>query len=111
MLSSFRPVKFGSLRWAMISEMDTAEAFAPIKTLRRELVLSSFLIGIAVLLLSIRLSRSFTRPIIRLTEAAQRVGMGEKNVQLPVKSNDELGFLTDQFNRMTVNLQEQKETI
>ncbi len=110
-LSSFRPVKFGSLRWAMISEMDTAEAFAPIKTLRRELVLSSFLIGIAVLLLSIRLSRSFTRPIVRLTEAAQRVGMGEKNVQLPVKSNDELGFLTDQFNRMTVNLQEQKETI
>ena len=51
-LSSYEPVRFGDHTWALISEIDTAEAFAPVVTLGWALGLSSVLIATVLVAVS-----------------------------------------------------------
>jgi len=66
-------------------------------------------ITLALLIISILLSifiawilvRYITNPVYELESAAEKVAQGDLNVQLPVKSNDEIGHLAGSFNQMT----------
>ena len=51
-LSSYEPVGFGDHSWALISEIDTAEAFAPVVTLGEALGFSSVLIATLLVAIS-----------------------------------------------------------
>ena len=110
MLSSFGPVTIGSQRWAVIAEIDAAEAFAPITALG--LVISAaLLIGLVMVVIGMRLSRSLTQPISALTTAALQVGAGQVIEPLKQTSDDEIGALTEQFNHMAHSLHQQRLTI
>jgi signal transduction histidine kinase len=50
------------------------------------------------------LSRAITRPLRRLTRAAGAVAGGDLEVQVPVRSRDEVGALSRAFNEMTARL-------
>jgi class 3 adenylate cyclase len=52
------------------------------------------------------LTRSVTDPIADLREAANRVGAGDLDVQVPVTSSDEIGSLAQSFNTMVAGLLE-----
>ena len=63
--------------------------------------------GIALILsgaLGLFLSGAIARPVRRLTEAAGAVAQGELDRQVPVRSRDELGRLSQVFNEMTTRL-------
>ncbi len=51
------------------------------------------------------LSRAIARPVRRLTAAAGAVAQGQLDQQVPVRSRDELGRLSQTFNEMTARLQ------
>jgi len=110
-LSSYGPIQFGDHQWALISEIDEAEAFAPIDALARTLIISSLLIGALVVGLAAYFSGQFTKPVISLANAARKVGEGASNISLEVKSTDEIGSLTSSFNDMVENLDSQRRTI
>ena len=110
-LSSYGPLTIGDQRWAVIAEIDTAEAFAPITSLELAISLSTFVIGLVIVGIGIRVSRSLTQPISALTKAALQVGNGVVIEPLDRSSNDELGELTTQFNQMAHNLHQQSLTI
>ena len=55
---------------------------------------------VVVLIVAFLLSRSITRPIVQLSDAAEKVSMGELDVNVTIKSNDEIGDLADSFSRM-----------
>ena len=61
-----------------------------------------------VLLAAIGVTLAFTRrmisPMRKLMRAAKAVGSGNLDVQVPVRSSDELGLLTHTFNNMTQRL-------
>jgi signal transduction histidine kinase len=59
---------------------------------------------LASLLLGAVLARSLTRPLHELAEATRRVAQGALGIQVPVRSNDEIGQLTGSFNRMSADL-------
>ncbi|TMH70430.1 MAG: GAF domain-containing protein [Betaproteobacteria bacterium] len=52
------------------------------------------------------LARSMARPISVLQEGAQRIGAGDLDTQIQMKTGDELETLADQFNAMTAQLRE-----
>ncbi len=54
----------------------------------------------------VTVARSLARPIEILLGAMQRVDRGDYAMQSPVVSDDELGLLTDRFNRMLDGLRE-----
>ncbi|MCF6335833.1 MAG: HAMP domain-containing protein, partial [Spirochaetales bacterium] len=55
------------------------------------------------------LSRSITKPIRALTAAAEEISMKEASPLLPVNSQDELGQMSESFNRMIHSLEHQRE--
>ena len=71
----------------------------------------AFLAGLAVAAgLVFYLSRRLTKPVLALSEAADRVAEGRYDVPLPTtRSNDEIGHLTDRFREMTQRLAEAEE--
>ena len=58
------------------------------------------------ILIAIKLSRSFNRPLQELARAAAEVSKGNYGVQLPLDRRDELGEVAQAFNKMAVNLKE-----
>ncbi len=56
------------------------------------------------LVLGVFLARLLTRPVRELTAAAQGIAGGELEQRVPVRSQDELGLLAAQFNRMSADL-------
>ena len=76
------------------------------------LYLGLFLTAAVLMLLLIRvLSRAVVRPLLRLAQASHSIAEGDfSSPDLPVKSSDEVGRLTDTFNRMKHAMAQQLTT-
>ena len=64
-------------------------------------------VGVAIVL-AVWLSKRITAPVTALTEATQAIAQGE-SATLPVTSSDELGTMSEAFNRMAIALETQRE--
>jgi len=73
--------------------------------LRRLWVMATLIALLLSGLVGLLLSRAIANPVRRLTEAANAVAEGQLDQQVPVKSKDELGRLSQTFNEMTTRLQ------
>ena len=58
------------------------------------------------ILVAMKLSRSFTKPLQSLARGAAEVSQGNYGVQLPLARRDELGEVAQAFNKMAANLKE-----
>lgn len=58
-----------------------------------------------ILLISFVITKSMIKPIRQVEEAMSRVGVGYFNEKLEIKSKDEIGALSQNFNIMTQNVQ------
>jgi class 3 adenylate cyclase len=100
--------------WSLLVEQPIAEAFAPIyATLTRT---AALLCGGAALaaILAVWLARRMTHPIRMLEEGTRRIGAGEFEYRIAIRSGDELEKLAVQFNQMANELavsQERSERI
>ncbi len=73
------------------------------QTVRRIILITVF--GFAVsLLFAFVIYRSITQPVYTLTTAARRIGSGNLDQRIELRSNDELSRLADTFNQMAENL-------
>jgi len=77
------------------------------------LVYIGFLLSVIVLALAIGIvmSRRVTTRIAHLVDATARVGSGDLTVQVPSAVDDEVGDLTQAFNRMVRDIRESRERI
>lgn len=83
-----------------------AKAFGQITRTAFLAALLSFLLASGA---AAALTRFLTRPLKALTEGAQRLEAGERNIQLKVPSSqDELRSLTEAFNNMSAGLERQE---
>ncbi|HXJ31276.1 MAG TPA: cache domain-containing protein, partial [Gemmatimonadales bacterium] len=99
------------LRWAVVSEEPETAAFHQVMRLRRLMLLlpSALLAGIG--LIAYFLGLLIVRPLDRLTKGAAKVAAGDLDVDLPVHSGGEVGYLTMMFNTMVVRLREGREAL
>ncbi|MEL6249095.1 MAG: DUF3365 domain-containing protein [Cyanobacteria bacterium J06627_15] len=61
--------------------------------------------AIAVLLVNLWLKRYVVRPLNRMAATAEAVSLGDTQAEFIKRSDDEVGKLTDSFNRMRLSLQ------
>ena len=103
-LTSVAPIE--PLDWKVFIEQPVSEVFTKLNAsiLRTGLLLLAGLVLSAVA--ASALARSMVRPIRTLDEGAQRIGAGDLDQQIVIKTGDELEALADQFNRMTAQLRE-----
>jgi len=102
-LSAFQTVE--PLGWRVFVEEPLSEAFAPLKSAiwRTALLLVAFLL--LAIATSVLLARRLVRPIESIQAAAAKIGSGALNQRIETPSNDELGALAEEFNRMAARLQ------
>jgi methyl-accepting chemotaxis protein len=99
-LSSYRPLKISGMNWGLLSEIDTAEAFAAVTSIRRLFLFVTIIILIALALIIFAISRTITAPLSRTSDALREISQGEGDLttHLVVKSRDEIGTLASHFN-------------
>ena len=99
------------LDWAVIIEQPVEEAYQPLyaSILRTS---SLLLVGIGMALLaSLLVARRVVTPLRRLRQGVERIGRGDLGFRLELKTGDEIEILADEFNKMTVALQEAYTTL
>lgn len=79
-----------------------------IRRSNRFLLISLLALGGLAVLLSIVFSRKMTRPIKALTSAAAAIEEGDFRSRVGISNDDELGKLSDAFNRMAQKLEVQE---
>lgn len=106
-LSSYAPLQIQGLDWVILSQMDLAEAYAPIYAFQRQILISVTLLILLITLLAMALAHLFVKPVQQLIESARRVSSGELTGIPELKSRDEFGELGQSFNAMVQSLQTQ----
>ena len=95
-----------SLGWHVFVEQPLGEAFAPLySSIFRTIIL--LIVGLALaFLVSLVLARRMVTPIHTLQAGAARIGGGDLDHIIQVRTGDELQALAEEFNRMTAELRE-----
>jgi len=96
-IGNVRGTRYG---WALAIQQNEREAFDILYRERRFAYLLLALTLAGVILIAFLAGRSIVRPIRRLTEAADRISVGELDVEIEVRSKDEIGALGDAIARM-----------
>lgn len=122
LLSFFR----NKLGWTFALETSNAQAIAPIdkrlseikadfdKTIYKILMLIALVLLFIVIIFTFigaRVAKSITKPISNLIDGVKKVSEGDLDINLPNKSNDDIGELTLAFNNMTHSLKKYKQKI
>jgi diguanylate cyclase (GGDEF)-like protein len=99
------------LNWIVVTEIPTAEAFRQVARLRNVTALIVASLFAAVGALGYFLGLLIVRPLDRLTQGAAKVAAGDLDVDLPVVTGGEVGYLTQVFNNMVARLRESHQEL
>ncbi len=107
--ASYAPIP--ELGWAVLVERPTGEAYAPLyASILRTSVLLLVGLGMAVLA-SLLIGRRVLRPVEVLRQGAARLGGGDLDHRLQIRTGDEFEALAAEFNSMAAQLQESHSTL
>jgi methyl-accepting chemotaxis protein len=88
-LKAFVPLEFDGQHWALIAEMDQAQAFAPVRTLMMQILMLGLLTMAAVGVATWLVSRSVMRPLggepQNMAQLAQQLAAGELHLTQPAQ--------------------------
>lgn len=110
-LASWGPLAIEDVKWALVAKIDSAEAFAPIAQLRRDLLIVGGLALLIVAATAAWLSRALLGPLRELTAGVKRFTAGDYTASVPVRTKDEIGELCSAFNGMVGELRQQNVVI
>ena len=110
-LSSYSLLQIEGLKWAILSEIDLAEAYAPIYDFERQLVISATLLMLLVILLAMVMASLFVKPINQLITSARKVAAGQLDAIAVLETEDEFGELAQSFNLMVSSLRDQTDLV
>lgn len=106
-----KPPGEGGFGWVVGVGVDDEDIYAPVQELSNWLfTTSAVILGLAVLF-TFWIAHRTTRPIRDLEQHTRRVGQGDLEARIDVRSRDELGQLAASFNRMTAELKDLQEQL
>ncbi|MBN1573147.1 MAG: HAMP domain-containing protein [Deltaproteobacteria bacterium] len=109
LVSGLKDIGPEGLRVVVFLEED--EAFLIADKIRKGLPYAVIVILIATSIVSFILSDAISRPIKKLTRATELIAKGEFSEEIVPTSSDEIGVLTDSFNRMARELSDSRDFI
>ena len=108
-LSAYMPI--GYRDWALATQVDKADAYAPISRTFFFVVLAGIgFVTLAVILATYGVNR-LLRPFNRLAEATGELARGNYSVRVSEDSADEVGILAHSFNHMATQIEENTRTL
>ena len=103
-LSAYGPLKIPGLQWAIMSEIDEAEAFEPVSTLTHGIITSAIWVMAGILLvvlpLGLLIGRRGAKSFEAIIETAQMAAKGDLTGRVQVSGNEGLGAMGTELNEM-----------
>ncbi|MEO1200135.1 MAG: methyl-accepting chemotaxis protein, partial [Pseudomonadota bacterium] len=95
-ISAAAPFEFLGTTWAVVAELDVAEAYAPIYRMRTSMLLAGLTVLAVIAALAFLLSRTITAPLASITQAMRQLADGDTNVDVdPFERRDEIGMIAE----------------
>jgi len=85
--------------------------FDTIDNMRRDMFIAAVVATFIGCILALYFSLSIVKPVRRLATATTRIAKGEWETTLPIDSRDEVGELTESFNKMSVALMQKRDEL
>ena len=102
--TAFGHVRSNNYGWALVLQQQESEVFVAYnRTQEFALILLASTV-VLVLIIAWFSARAIVSPIMKLTDAAERMSLGELNVKIDIKSKDEIGLLAQAIGRMQTSL-------
>ncbi|MBF0384298.1 MAG: response regulator [Candidatus Omnitrophica bacterium] len=99
------------MKWCLLAEIDTSEAFAPLRKIQLILLLILLVIPFAALAVGIFLGKIITNQLQKLKRGIEVISSGMLFNQIKVDSNDEIGQISRAFNKMANDLKDSVTSI
>jgi len=93
------------LGFVLLAEIDETETLKPILVLQDRIFQTGILITSIMIVFAFVVSKSMSRPLIKLRNAANQVSNGDFDVRTNITTRDEIGELSFAFDSMTEKLQ------
>ena len=90
----------------LLAEIDEAEVEKPIDILQERIFQTGIAITVGMGIVAFLISKSISRPLIKLQSAANKIANGDFGVRTNIKTGDEIGELSTAFDSMVQKLQE-----
>ena len=100
-----------ALGWLVFIERPVEDTFAPLRAATARSIVVLALGLLLAILASVALARRMVAPIRRLQDGAARVGRGDLDHRIDIRTGDELEALADEFNRTTARLQDSQSNL
>ena len=110
-LSSFDRISFGAFDWAILSEIDEAEAFASVRSNTMFMLALMVAIIIVVFFIGSLMGKRMAAPIIDIASVTQSVAEGDLTLEVEKTTNDEIGLLQESISKMVANLSRMARSI
>jgi signal transduction histidine kinase len=94
--------------WIVVAEISEEEAFAPVASLTRKMLLLLAILSGEGILLAILLSRTITKRIVKLHHGTEEIEKGNLDYKVGTKARDEIGQLSRAFDDMTADLKKSR---
>ena len=90
----------------LLAEIDKTEVEEPIEVLQYRIFQTGIAITLGMGLVAFLISKSLSRPLIKLKSAANKITDGNFDVRTNIKTGDEIGELSSAFDSMAKKLQD-----
>ena len=90
--------------WALVLQQEEAEVFKSLDLVQRSALILLACTILVVTIIAWLSARAIVTPVRKLTDAAERMSLGELNVKIDIKSRDEIGLLAQAVGRMQTSL-------
>ncbi|ESP92282.1 methyl-accepting chemotaxis protein [Pseudoalteromonas luteoviolacea] len=105
-LSAYSDLQVFDVRWALLAEIDEAEAFAPVVSLRQTMAIVMVISIVVILFTALWFARSLSRPVHNLVNTMRAVqSRGDFSLRAEISSRDEIGQCAQAFNSLLDALQ------
>ena len=94
------------LGFVLLAEIDEAETIQPILILQERIFETGLLITTGMAIIAFIISRTLSKPLIKLKNAANTIAKGNFDVRTKITTSDEIGELSHAFDSMAQKLQE-----
>jgi sigma-B regulation protein RsbU (phosphoserine phosphatase) len=120
-LSSYKPLNISDVNWAIMSEIDEAEAFKYVHYLKKNVIVLLVVLIIGILIISLLFSRTLTRPLKTLSRYTEELSRRDftssdscsflDELLTVARRGDEVGELAQAFQRMETELETSIENL
>jgi len=97
-------VRSNNYGWALVLQQEDSEIYSALNRVQEFALVLLGCTVVVVIIIAWLSARAIVLPVRKLTDAAERMSLGELNVKIDIKSKDEIGLLAQAIGRMQTSL-------